>query len=88
METGGIEPPTSCLQSRRSIRLSYVPAHRSAKAEHWGANSLAIEECVGGWEEWNDPTDLRASASAASVLRPAAVALPGRETRPCSLERR
>ena len=30
VETGGIEPPTSCLQSRRSIRLSYVPRIHAA----------------------------------------------------------
>ena len=70
VETGGIEPPTSCLQSRRSIRLSYVPGYRHRIRR--SAHRLATEQCVGRLGENDErlPIDLRAFATNEQLAPP------------------
>ena len=51
VETGGIEPPTSCLQSRRSIRLSYVPAAKANETQQPTAARYDNRRVRGRWEE-------------------------------------
>ena len=70
VETGGIEPPPSCLQSRRSIRLSYVPGYRHRIRR--SAHRLATEQCVGRLGENDErlPIDLRAFATNEQLAPP------------------
>ena len=56
MEVSGIEPPTSCLQGRRSPKLSYTPDFESKlllDAEH---PARELKPC--GGPRWSRTTDL------------------------------
>ena len=50
--TGGLEPPTSCMSSRRSNQLSYAPIFRSRDCLEVFEGSL--ENWVVGWHRFTE----------------------------------